>query len=491
MPSFESILLGSATLLLVGVAASKISARLGVPALLLFLGLGMLAGSDGIGGIWFDDAGLAQSLGSVALALILFAGGLATEWDRVAPVLWRAVSLATIGVALTAALIAAPAIYVLGVTPVEALLLGAIVSSTDAAAVFAVLRGQRLALKGRLQPLLEFESGSNDPMAVFLTVAFTQLLSQPETGALAILPLFLKQMAFGTILGAAFGYIAPRLINRLQLGAEGLYPVLTLAIALTAFSATAVVGGSGFLAVYIAGIVMGNSDFVHKRSLTRFHDGLAWLMQITMFLVLGLLVFPSQLPNVAGRASLMALILVFVARPVSVFVSLAFARLGWRHKLLVSWVGLRGAVPIILATFPLVAGLPRAELYFNLVFFVVLISVLLQGTTIAPVARMLRLQSSVPPRAPSPLEFIPAGRARSEMIELLIPEGSPVVGKQVLQLELPKSALMVLIGRGDDYIAPRGSTVMRAGDVALILVDRNDIPAVRARLGVVEALEDA
>jgi cell volume regulation protein A len=309
MHSFEFMLLAAAVILLFGVLSSKVSARLGIPSLLLFVCMGILAGSDGPGGIWFDDADLARSLGSIALALILFAGGLETNWSQVSPVLCG-LSLARIGVLLTAGLVAALAIYLLGVTPVKAMLLGAIVSSTDAAAVFAVLRGQRLALKGRLQPLLEFESGSNDPMAVFLTLAFTNLLSDPNASALHILPKFLMQMGFGVAFGLTFGYVAPKLLSRLQLDAEGLYPVLTLAIALTTFSATTVIGGSGFLAVYIAGLVMGNSDFIHKRSLTRFHDGLAWLMQITMFLMMGLLVFPSRLPSIAAPAVLMALFLV-------------------------------------------------------------------------------------------------------------------------------------------------------------------------------------
>ncbi len=480
----EHALVLAAVLLFAGVLASKLSARLGVPALLLFIGIGMLAGSDGPGGIWFDSAYLAQSLGTVALALILFSGGLETDWTAVRGVLWRAVSLATGGVVLTAALVGVFVHLVLGLRLIEGFLIGAIVSSTDAAAVFAVLRAQRMQLKARLQPLLELESGSNDPMAVFLTVAITQLLATPQTSVLSTLPMFIQQMALGGAVGYAMGKLAVLLINRLRLEAEGLYPVLMLSTVLFTYGAAASVGGSGFLAVYLAGIILGNTDFLHKRSLARFSDAVAWLMQITMFLVLGLLVFPSRLPQVAWPGLLLALFLVIVARPISVFVSLAFARLGFRHKLLVSWVGLRGAVPIVLATFPMVAGLPRAELHFDLVFFVVLTSVLIQGTTIPLVARWLRLQAPTPPKVRSPLEFVPARRTRSELVEFIVSPGSEAAGKQVVELGLPKSALAVLLARGDDYITPRGSTVVQPGDLLLILADRGEVGAVRKLLEV-------
>jgi cell volume regulation protein A len=472
----------AAVLLLAGILASKLSSRLGIPALLLFLVIGMLAGSDGPGGIWFDNASLAQSLGVVALALILFAGGLQTNWEQVREVLWRGISLSTAGVLLTAALVAWFTSVVLGFSLLEGLLLGAIVSSTDAAAVFAVLRAQRKGLQGRLQPLLEFESGSNDPMAVFLTVAFTSLLAHAQTSAVALLPMFFQQMAVGALAGYLGGRLGLALVNRIQIDAEGLYPVMTLSLALLTYGVTARLGGSGFLAVYLAGLVMGRSDFIHKRSLVRFHDGLAWLMQIAMFLTLGLLVFPSRLPGVAGRAILVALFLMLVARPLSVFASLSFARLGMRPKLLVSWVGLRGAVPIILATFPLVAGLPEAEVYFNLVFFVVLTSVLVQGTTIPLAARWLRLEVPAPKKSSWPLEFAPATRTESELIEFTVREGSPGDNRKVLELRLPRSALAVLISRGDNYIVPRGGTVLMAGDEVLVLAEQSDIATVRALL---------
>jgi cell volume regulation protein A len=479
MTSIEQISIVAAVLLVTAVLASKVSARLGIPSLLVFLLIGMLAGSDGPGGIWFDNAWLAQSMGVIALALILFAGGLETDWSQVRPVLWPAVSMATLGVALTALVMAFAARAVLGFSLLEGLLLGAIVSSTDAAAVFSVLRSQRMALKSNLQPLLELESGSNDPMAVFLTVAFAALLAKPATSFVSVLPMFVQQMAIGAVLGLAVGKLTVVLVNRLRLDSEGLYPVLTLGAAALSYGVTASLGGSGFLAVYLTGMVMGNSDFLHKRSITRFHNGVAWLMQITMFLTLGLLVFPSHLPPVAAAGTLLALSLVFIARPISVFIGLAFSRLGFREKLLVSWVGLRGAVPIILATFPLMLGLKGAELYFNVVFFIVITSVLLQGTSIPLVARWLGLQSPAPTRPAPALEFVPAKKASSDLVEVVIPAHSANAGRQIMDLHLPKSALVVLLTRNENYVVPKGSTAIEPGDSLLVLAERSDIPAVR------------
>jgi potassium/hydrogen antiporter len=389
MISFDYVLLAAAVLLILSVLASKASGRLGVPALLLFLGVGMLAGSDGPGGVHFEDAHVAQSLGVVALVFILFSGGLSTEWESVRPVLGKALGLATAGVLLTAVFVGLFAAKVLGFSLLEGMLLGAIVSSTDAAAVFAVLRSRSVGLKGELRPLLELESGSNDPMAVFLTTGLIGVLGGQGESLGGLIPSFLKQMALGALLGVGMGRAAVTVLNRLRLEYEGLYPVLSLALVLFTYGVAYAVGGNGFLAVYLAGLVMGNDDFIHKQSLMRFHDGVAWLMQIAMFLVLGLLVFPSRLVPVAAAGLAVSLFLMLVARPASVFVTLAFARGGWREKAMVSWVGLRGAVPIILATFPLLAGLPQAETIFNLVFFIVITSVLLQGTTLPRAARWL------------------------------------------------------------------------------------------------------
>jgi cell volume regulation protein A len=389
--TIESLLLAASGLLLLSVIASKASERLGVPALLLFLVIGMLAGSDGLGGIHFDNPWLAQSLGVVALAFILFAGGMDTEWVVVRSQFGRGLALSTLGVAITAGLVGGFAVTVIGMSWLEGLLIGAIVSSTDAAAVFAVMRSRSVSLRGPLKPLLELESGSNDPMAVFLTLGLLSLMTGASTSAIDLVPMFARQMTLGAAIGYGVGKLMVLLINRLRLEYDGLYPVLTLSLVLLIYSGSAWLGGNGFLAVYLAGLVMGNSDFVHKRSLMRFHDGLAWLMQIAMFLTLGLQVFPAQLVSVAGTGLLLALFLMVCARPVAVFLTLAFTALTLRERTMVAWVGLRGAVPIILATFPLLAGIPQATMIFNLVFFIVLTSVLLQGTSIPLVARWLQV----------------------------------------------------------------------------------------------------
>jgi cell volume regulation protein A len=475
----DQILIAAAILLLVAVLASKASNTLGVPSVLLFLVVGMLAGSEGPGGIPFDDPRLTQTIGVIALVFILFAGGLDTNWADVSGVFWKGLSLATLGVFATALLVGGFASLVLDLSFTEGLLLGSIVSSTDAAAVFAILRSRGVSLKGRAKPLLELESGSNDPMAVFLTLAAIRLLEQPEASAIDLIAMFFLQMVLGAALGYALGKVAIVLLNHLKLETEGLYPVLTLAWALLSYGLTSSLGGNGFLAAYLAGIVMGNGDFIHKRSLVRFHDGVAWLMQITMFLTLGLLVFPSQVVAIMEIGLLMAVFLMLVARPVSVFLSLALARMGLRHKLMISWVGLRGAVPIILATFPLVAGVPRADLFFNVVFFIVLTSVLFQGTTLQIVARWLGLQAPVGAKRKYDLELVSGKKADSEQVEITIPGGSPAAGKQIVELHLPKSSLIVLLNRGDNAIVPRGATVLQPGDMLLLLAARSDLEAIR------------
>lgn len=482
MVPFEYILGGGGVLLLLSVLASKASTRFGVPALLLFLMIGMLAGSDGPGGIPFDNASVAQSLGVVALAFILFSGGLDTHWPSVRPALWSALALSTLGVCLSAVLVGGFAVVVFGFTPLEGVLLGAIVSSTDAAAVFAVLRTRGVRLQGQIEPLLELESGSNDPMAVFLTLGLVRVLTEPGTALLDLVPLFGLQMLLGAALGYGLGRLATSAINRARLHVEGLYPVLSVALVLVIYGATAALGGNGFLAVYIAALVLGNHDFVHKRSILRFHDGLAWLMQIAMFLSLGLLVFPSRLVPIMGAAVLVALFLIFVARPVSVFASLVRAPLNTAAKLMVSWVGLRGTVPIILATFPLLAGVPQADLIFNVVFFIVLTSVLLQGTLLPLVARWLKVEDQTPPRAAPPHAFVPAVTVQSQLAEVLIGADSPVRNRALVDLALPQGALIVLIHRDDDTIIPNGGTVLTAGDRMLVLADHPILAEVRARV---------
>jgi cell volume regulation protein A len=478
----EHILLAVAILLLLSVLGSMISGRVGVPALLLFLVLGMLAGSEGLGGVEFDDPWLAQSLGVVALAFILFAGGLDTRWVQVHPVLGPALALATLGVVLTALSVGWFATAVLGSTWLEGLLLGAIVSSTDAAAVFGVLRSRSMGLQGQLRPLLELESGSNDPMAIFLTIGLTQLLVDPSAQLVDLVPKFILQMALGTAVGYGMGRGMGALVNAVRLEYEGLYPVLTMALVLLTYAVAAVGGGNGFLAVYVAGLVLGNSSFIHKRSLMHFHDGLAWLMQITMFCALGLLVFPSRLVPVAGVSLLVALFLMFVARPIGVFLTLLPTRFRPREQLMIAWVGLRGAVPIILATFPLLAGIPQAETIFNVVFFTVLTSVLLQGTTLPWVAKWLGVDAPLTEPLRYPLDFEPIGGMSSDLVEIGIPVGAAVVGKRILEVGLPRGALIVLLSRDGEFLVPSGGTTLKAGDKLLVLTDTAELAHVRTLL---------
>lgn len=465
-------------LLLVSIAASKASGRLGVPALVIFMIIGMLAGSEGLGKIYFDNFWQAQSLGVVALALILFAGGLDTEWKSVKPVLGKALILSTLGVLVTAGLVGWFASTVLGVSMLEGLLLGAIVSSTDAAAVFAVMRSRSVSLKGDLKPLLELESGSNDPMAVFLTVGIIGLLSRPGSSMLELLPAFLLQMSIGAVAGYLLGRLAILLLNRINLEYEGLYPVLSMAYILFGYAATTLIGGNGFLAVYIAGLVMGNMPFIHKRSIMRFHDGLAWLMQIAMFVALGLLVFPSQLLPVLGAGLLVSVFLMFVARPVSVFLLLHFTKMTIPEKSMVSWVGLRGSVPIILATFPLLAGIPNADKIFNLVFFIVMTSVILQGTSIPIVSKWLGVYKPLDEKVAYPLEFNPMGDLKSDLVEIAVPNGSPAISKPIVELGIPTGALIVMLRRNQEFIVPNGGTVIQAGDTMLMLAQKDDLPEV-------------
>lgn len=468
----EYVLIGASILLLISVLVSKISDRFGVPALLLFLILGMLAGSDGFGGIYFDDPALAQFIGIIALVLILFSGGLSTEWNEVRPVFKEGLLLSTFGVLITAITVGLFASVLLGFSFLEGLLLGSIVSSTDAAAVFSVLRSKGISLKGKLKPLLELESGSNDPMAIFLTVGLIQLITQPNLSILNLIGLFIQQMLIGALVGYGMGKAMLFLINRLKLGYEGLYPVLTLSLVFLAFGLTDLIGGSGFLAVYLAGIILGRQDFLHQKSLMRFHDGLAWIMQIAMFLTLGLLVFPSRLTPIIGVGLLIAGCLMFLARPISIFISLLPSTLNWREKTFISWVGLRGAAPIILATFPLLAQLQQANLIFNVVFFVVLTSVLLQGTSLSRMAKLLKVDAPIIPKRIYPIEYVPMGGLKSELKELPVPIESSMNGKAIFELELPDDFLVILIARDNDFMLPSGGTVLQGNDTLLVLSDK-------------------
>ncbi|MDD5254881.1 MAG: potassium/proton antiporter [Candidatus Omnitrophica bacterium] len=485
--TIEIVLLWIAVLTLASILASKVSDRFAVPALLLFLIIGMLAGSEGIGGIYFDDFRAAKTIGIIALIFIIYSGGLDTTWKSVKPLLFPGLMLSTVGVFITAMVVGLFSIVLLKFSLLEGLLLGSIVSSTDAAAVFSVLRSRRISLKGHLKPLLELESGSNDPMAVFLTIGFLGIITREHTSIWHLLPLFVLDMGIGLVMGYLMARISIALINKIRLEYEGLYPVLTIALILLTYAVTASARGNGFLAVYVLGLMMSRGEFVNKRSLVRFHEGIAWLMQIMMFLTLGLLAFPSQIVPVVAAGLLIAAILIFLARPVSVFLCLLPFKFSFPEKVMVSWVGLRGAVPVILATFPLLTGIPQSQTIFNIVFFVVLTSVLIQGTSIPAVSKMLKVNSPLDTRKKYPIEFEQTQGMDASLVDLIVPYNSGAAGKKIAEINIPAKALVVLISRGESFIVPNGSTVIEEGDVFLVLANDKDLKALQGILAVLGA----
>lgn len=472
------MLIGS-LLLLISILAGKTSYKFGVPTLILFLTVGMLAGSEGLGGIHFDDPQLAQFVGIVSLNFILFSGGLDTNWKSIKPVLWHGISLSTLGVLFTALSLGTFVWLITDFTIYEALLLGSIVSSTDAAAVFSILRSKNMALKANLRPTLELESGSNDPMAYFLTIAFLGLVVNQDQSILSIIPLFLKQILIGAALGFAFGKLSKMVINRITLDFEGLYPVLGIALMFVTFSATDRLGGNGFLAVYLSAVYLGNQDLIHKRTIMRFFDGLAWLMQIVLFLTLGLLVFPSDIVPILGLGVLISVFLIFIARPLAVWLSLSPFKMKTRRRWYISWVGLRGAVPIVFATYPLLAGIEKAHMIFNIVFFVSLTSVLVQGTTLSSVAKFLHVALPKKVKKISPVDAFLAEGSKSLIREITVPIDNFSVGKRIVDLHFPRKAIIAMISRNGKFLTPNGATQIEEEDTLIVLMeDKQSLEAV-------------
>jgi potassium/hydrogen antiporter len=456
---------------LLGVSAlfTRASDRVGVPVVLIFLLIGVLAGVEGVGRIEFRDYGFAFRVGTVALALILFDGGLNTPISAMHRTAKPAFLLATVGVVGTAGLLGWGA-HLAGMPVPEALLLGAVVSSTDAAAIFSVLRGSGISLKWRVGTTLEVESGLNDPLAVILTTLLTHNLVAPiRLLGWAVAGEIVGEIVVGLAVGAAVGRGGGELLRRLRLLSGGLYPVLTLALALVSFGAATLLHGSGFLAVYVAGVVLGNGHLPYRASLTRFHDAVAWLSQITMFLLLGLLVIPSRLADVTLLGLGLALFLVLVARPVVVALCLAPFAYTARDVLFVGWAGLRGAVPIVLATYPVLAAAPGAQRIFDLVFFIVVVSAVLQGGTIRWVTRLLGLESTEGPRPPAVLEIESGLPLRGELLSFYVDPALAVEGEAIANLPFPPGSAATLIVRGQELIAPKGNTVLQAGDHLYVL----------------------
>jgi cell volume regulation protein A len=443
---------------------------MGLPVLVLFLAVGMLAGEEGIGGIAFDNYVLAHGVGTVALAVILFDGGLRTDLAQFRAVMAPALTLASGGVVLTAGIVAVAAMWILELPWIVALLLASIVSSTDAAAVFAVFRSRGMRVKQRLASLLEVESGSNDPMAIFLTVACLQILMGDLEPGPDVLWFFARQAAVGGVIGWAVARGTRILIRRIGLDTAGLYPVLTSAGGLLAFGVAAAAGGSGFLAIYIAGIVLGSGRLPFRQAVFMFHDGLAWLAQILMFTLLGLLSMPSRLADAAQPALLVAGVLVFVGRPLAVWACLLPFRYPQRETAFVAWGGLKGSVPIILATYPLLRGLPGAEGLFDVVFFAVLVSAVTQGWSLPFVARALGLQESARVESGVTLEITSLQDVDGDIVEYLVMEGARAAGMRVRDLALPDGVLVAMIVRDKKVIPPRGSTTILPGDDVFVLL---------------------
>ncbi|HLF17723.1 MAG TPA: potassium/proton antiporter [Candidatus Omnitrophota bacterium] len=467
--SIELTILVASFLLLLSILSSRISDRFGVPALLLFLILGMLAGSEGVGGIYFDNPWLAKFIGTIALTYILFAGGIETKFKDIRPIIWEGISLSTLGVLLTAVCVALFAISVLKFTFLEGLLLGSIISSTDAASVFNILRSKNINLKGNLRPLLELESGSNDPMAVFLTLGTIHLITEPDFTFSQLLPQFIIEVVTAAGIAYLMSWAFLFLINNFKSAYEGLYAVLTLAFVPLIYAVTTLAQGNGFLAVYLAALILANKEFLHKKSLINFHEGIAWLMQITMFLILGLLVFPSKMIPVIGVACLISAFLIFVARPLSVFISLPFSKMKLNEKLMVSWVGLRGAVPIILATFPLLANIPQSDMIFNIVFFIVLTSIFFQGASIPYVSKLLKVSAPLEQKLAFPIEFEQKEGVDANLEEIIVPYGAPIIGKKIFEIGIPDECLVVLLCRDGKFFIPNGASVLEEGDVLQVL----------------------
>ena len=481
-------------LFFLSLVAGTLSEKIKVPALILFLAIGMLAGVDGPGGLNFSDANAANSVGTFALAFILFSGGFQTKWQDIKPIVAQGVVLSTLGVFLTAVVMAVPLAMLPQFTYKDAFLLGAIISSTDAAAVFSILRTQKVGVKGALKPLLEFESGSNDPMAVFLTITAITWLKTPDVPVAELAVKFVVQMAAGGAMGLLMGNLACRAIQRLKVSNEALYPVWGISIVLATFGITETVYGNGYLAVYVCGIVMGGKDFLYKYSLQRFHEGFAWLMQIIMFLVLGLLVTPKDVMNysVISLGLLTSVCLMFVARPIAVFICTIFSRFNVREKLFVSWTGLRGAVPIILATYPLTEGHPQAGYMFNLIFFVVLTSVMIQGKTLANAAKLLKLDAIVREAKTYPLAFDRTpGSGSDETREVDLLPDAVVIGKAVKDLKFPDGVTILLINRDKKFLIPKGGTILQRDDTLLLFGEKAKLSEVEQNLNRIAEAEPA
>jgi potassium/hydrogen antiporter len=462
------LILVAGALLAAGLAAALLASRLRVPSLILFLGVGMLIGTDGTGWIDFSNYELARTVGIIALALILFEGGLTSGLIEIRPVLGSAISLAIFGTIVTAVVTGLVAAWLFDFSTLEGLLVGSIIATTDGAAIFALLRGSTL--KRKLARTLEGEAGLNDPVAILLVLGFIEWIQDPDFGLDGMAVLFAEELGVGLAVGAALGWLSVQAFQRIRLDTAGLFPVASLTAAALSFGLAEVLGGSGFLAVYLTGLALGGAPIPAKRTITTFHQGLAWVAQVALFLVLGLLVFPSDLGDVWLEGTILALVVVFVSRPAGVFLASAPFPYTTSERTVLSWAGLRGALPVVLATFPVIAGIGAGQEFFNIIFFAVLFSTLLQGSTFEALAKRLGATASEP-ALPRPLAERGVIRGLgAEVLEHPVAEGDAIVGARVTDLGLPREAVVNVIVRGNEAIPPRGSTRLRAGDRLHLLV---------------------
>ena len=475
MDFVNQLIFAAGLLFLVSILATVVTPRVGVPLLLVFIFIGMLAGEDGPGNIHFSDFRLANLAGTAALAVILFDGGMRTPLKVFRVGLWPALSLATVGVVMTMLIVGWFSSWVLGLPLAQGLLLGAIVSSTDAAAVFSLLGQSMVSLNERVTAVLEIESGTNDPMAVLLTLGIIAYLLEPGSFTIGHFTFMLiEHLTIGGVLGVAGGWALARGLNRLDLN-ESLYPVLALFSCFLIFGFTAIVGGSGFLAVYLAGLIVGNRRVRAIASIRRFHDGIAWMAQIGMFLILGLLVSPHRLLSIAVPALTLALVLIVLARPLSVMVSLLPFRFPWREKAFISWVGLRGSVPIVLATFPWIANLDNAGMIFNVAFFIVLVSLLLQGSSVALAARVFKLLIPRNQTRARRVEIDLPGQSGYEIVSYRLSDASAHLGKKPKELPVHDHSRIIALSRSGQMLPYRQWGTLQAGDYLSLLAAEKDL----------------
>lgn len=476
-----NILLVGSVLLFVSIIVGKTGYKFGVPTLLLFLLVGMLFGSDGLG-MQFHNADEAQFIGMVALSIILFSGGMDTKFNDVRPIMAQGIMLSTIGVLLTAFFTGIFIWWISGMSwsniafPITtSLLLAATMSSTDSASVFAILRSQNINLKHNLRPMLELESGSNDPMAYMLTIVLIQLVQASGVSSGDIALSFAIQFIVGGALGYALGRAAVFMLNKLNIDNQSLYPILLLAFVFFTFSITDLFKGNGYLAVYIAGMIVGNNKIKHRKEITTFMDGLSWLFQIIMFLCLGLLVNPHEMLDVAIVATLIGVFMIFIGRPLSVFLCLLpFKNMTTRSRIFISWVGLRGAVPIIFATYPVVAGIEGANMIFNIVFFITIVSLIVQGTTISTMANKLKLSKPMPKTGNEFGVELPE-EINTHLYDMVIEPSHITSGDTLKDMALPKGTLVMIVKRNEEYLIPNGTLKLHVGDRLLLISEKQEV----------------